>query len=59
MNQNQTEKHRERSIFRHGLEYLTSILNNIHHKMEEFSEVLLLFGMFLNRVKLKIKKSIS
>ena len=59
MNQNQTEKHRERSIFRHGLEYLTSILNNIHHKMKEFLDVLLLFGMFLNRVKSKIIKSIS
>jgi hypothetical protein len=59
VNQIQIEKHRERSIFRHGLEYLTSILNNIHHKMEEFLDVLLLFGMFLNRVKSKIIKSIS
>ncbi len=51
-------KHRAKSVFLHGLEYLKSILSNVEHKMEEFLEMVELFGMYLNRVSFKPRKTI-
>jgi len=51
-------KHRAKSIFLHGLEYLKSILSNVEHKMDEFLEMVELFGMYLNRIYFEHRKTI-